>query len=101
MQLPYNFADLLEECPRNWEVQRITQLAPARQYRHWKFVRASRSVFYRIPSALDMDVLFYRFPSERNYCQRLSQLKPRTGRYGQVELSVDLLCLSTPWVSGH
>jgi hypothetical protein len=101
MQLPYNFADLLEECPRNWEVRRIAQLAPARQDRHWKFVRASRSVFDRIPEAMDMDVLFYRFPSERGYCQRLSRLKPRTGRYGQVELSVDLLCLSTPWVSGH
>jgi hypothetical protein len=101
MQLTYNFVDLLEECPRNWEVRRIAQLAPARQDRHWKFVRASRSVFDRIRSALDTDVLFFRFPSERGYCQRLSQLKPRTGRYGQVELSVDLLCLSTPWVSGH
>jgi hypothetical protein len=28
MQLPYNFVDLLEECPRNWEVRRIAQLAP-------------------------------------------------------------------------
>jgi hypothetical protein len=101
MQLTYNFSDLLEECPRNWKVRRIAQLTPARQDRHWKFVRASRSVFDRIPAALDMDVLFYRFPSERGYYQRLSQLKSRTRRYGQVELSVDLLCLSTPWVSGH
>jgi hypothetical protein len=48
-----------------------------------------------------MDVLFYRFPPEGGYCQRLSQLKPSTGRKGQVELSVDLLCLSTPCVSGQ
>jgi hypothetical protein len=93
MQLPHNFSYLLEECSRNWEVRRIVQLTPARQDRHWKFVRASRYVLDRIPAALDMDVLLYRFPSECGYCQRLSQLKPHTGRKGQVELSVDLLCL--------
>jgi hypothetical protein len=99
MQLPQNFSDLLEEYPRNWEGRRIAQLTPARQDRHWKFVRASRSVFDRITAAMDMDVLLYRFPFERGYCQRLSKLKPRTGGTGKIELSVDLICLSTPWVS--
>jgi hypothetical protein len=84
MQLPYNFSDLSEEFLRNWEVRGISQLTPVRRDRHWKFVRASRSDFDRIPAALDMDVIFYRFPSEHGYCQRLSQLKPRTGRNGQV-----------------
>jgi hypothetical protein len=101
MQLPHNIFDILEECPQNWEARRIAQLPPARQDRHWKFVRASRSVFDRIPAALDMDVLFYRFPSERGYCQRLSQLKPHTGRNGKVKLSVDRICLPIPWVSGQ
>jgi hypothetical protein len=100
-QLPHMFRDLVEECPRNWEVRRIAQLTPARQDRQWRFIRASRSVFDRIPASLDMDVLFYRFPSERSYCQRLSQLKPHQGKRGKVDLSVELICLSTPWVSGQ
>ena len=101
MQLPQNFRDLAAEFPHNLEVRRILQLTPPRQDRHWKFIRASRSVFDRIPAAMDMDALFYRFPSERSYCQRLSQLKPHGGRNGKVALSVDLICLSTPWVSGQ
>jgi hypothetical protein len=101
VQLPHSFSDLVDECPRNWEVRRIAQLTPARQDRHWKFLRASRSVFDRIPAALNMDVLFYRFPSERGYCQRLSQLKPYINRTGTVDLTVDLICLPTPWVSGQ
>ena len=99
--LPQKFRDLAEEFPSTLEVRRIAQLTPSRQDRHWRFVRASRSIFDRIPVALDMDVLFYRFPSERGYCQRLSQLRPHPGKNGKVELSVDLLCLSTPWVSGR
>ena len=99
--LPQKFRDLAEEFPSTLEVRRIAQLTPSRQDRHWRFVRASRSIFDRIPAAMEMDVLFYRFPSERGYCQRLSQLRPHPGRNGKVELSVDLLCLSTPWVSGR
>jgi hypothetical protein len=101
MQLHQNFSDLVSEGPQNLEVRRIAQLTPVRQELHWKHIRASRSVFDRIPASLDMDVLFYRFPSERGYCQRLSQLKPYVGRDGKVALSVDLICLSTPWVSGQ
>jgi hypothetical protein len=48
-----------------------------------------------------MDVLFYRFPSEHGYCQRLNQLKPYVKRTGTVDLTVDLICLPTPWVSGQ
>jgi hypothetical protein len=73
--LPNVFRDLVEECPRKWEVRRIAQLTPARQDRQWRFIRASRSVFDRIPASPDMDVLFYRFPSERGYFRRLSQLR--------------------------
>ncbi len=101
MQISQNFRDLAVEFPHNLEVRRILQLTPPLQDRHWKFIRASRSVFDRIPAAMDMDALFYRFPSERSYCQRLSQLKPHGGRNGKVALSVDLICLSTPWVSGQ
>jgi hypothetical protein len=78
--LPHSFRDLMEECPRNWEVRRISQLMPSRQERHWRFLRTLRTCFDRIPAELNMDVLFYRFPSERAYCQRLSQLKPYIGR---------------------
>jgi hypothetical protein len=48
-----------------------------------------------------MDVLFYRFPSEQGYCQRLNQLNPHQGKRGKVDLSVEFICLSTPWVSGQ
>ena len=64
MQLPQNFRDLAAEFPHNLEVRRILQLTSPRQERHWKFIRASRSVFDRIPAAMDMDALFYRFPSK-------------------------------------
>ena len=64
MQLLHNFRDLAAEFPHNLEVRRILQLKPPRQDRHWKFIRASRSVFDRIPAAMYMDALFYRFPSE-------------------------------------
>jgi hypothetical protein len=33
VQLPHRFSDLVDECPRNWEVRRIAQLTPARQDR--------------------------------------------------------------------
>jgi hypothetical protein len=99
--LPHSFRDLMEECPRNWEVRRISQMTPSRQERHWRFLRTSRTCFDRIPEELNMDVLFYRFPSERAYCQRLGQLKPYIGRGGEVELSTDLFCLPTPWVCGQ
>jgi hypothetical protein len=72
-QLPQVFRDLVEEFPRNWEVRRIAQLTTARQDRQWRFIRASRSAFERIPASLDMDVLFYRFPSERGCRQGKSR----------------------------
>jgi hypothetical protein len=65
--LPQKFRDIAKEFPNTWEVRRIAQLTPSRQDRHWRFVRASRSIFDRIPAAMDMDFLFYRFPSERGY----------------------------------
>jgi hypothetical protein len=99
--LPQMFPDLAKEFPNTWEVRRIAELNPFRQDRHWRFVRASRSIFDRIPAAMDMDVLFYRFPSERGYSQRLIQLKPYVKRTGTVDLTVDLICLPTPWVSGQ
>jgi hypothetical protein len=99
--LPQKFRDLANEFPNTWEVRRIAQLTPSRQYQHCKFLRASRSMFDRIPAALNMDVLLYRFPSERGYCQRLNQLKPYVKRTGIFDLTVDLICLPTPWVSGQ
>jgi len=45
-----------------------------------------------------MDCLHYRFETERDYCQRLSKLQPPP--QGYVHLSTNLLCLSTPWVTG-
>jgi hypothetical protein len=99
--LPQKFRDLAKEFPNSWEVRRIAQLTPSCQDRHWRFVRASRSIFDLIPAAIYMDVLFYRFPSERGYCQRLSQLKPYVKRTETVDLTVDLICLPTPWVSGQ
>jgi hypothetical protein len=46
-----------------------------------------------------MDCLHYRFPSERVYYQRLSTIK--TPPEGYVNLSTELLCLTTPWFSGQ
>jgi hypothetical protein len=84
--LPQNFQELADEYPQCFEVRRIWELSPERQERQWRLMRASRSTIDMIPRALGMDVIFYRFPSEREYCQRHSF--PRTGDLADPEGSV-------------
>jgi hypothetical protein len=73
-QLPHVFRDLIEECPRNWEVRHIEQLTPARQDRQWRFIRASRPVFDRI----------YREPESP---KEVSQQATRTNPMGDQRVS--------------
>jgi hypothetical protein len=101
MQLPQNFSDLVSECPQNLEIRRIAQLTPVRQDIYWKHIRASLSVFDRFFRHFGHRCSLLSLPSERGYCQRLSQLKPYVCRNGKVALSVDLIRLSTSWVSGQ
>jgi hypothetical protein len=78
--LPQSFLELAAEYTQCFEVRRMWELSHERKERQWRLMRASRSTCDMIPRALGMDVIFYRFHSKREYCQRLSQLNPKRGR---------------------
>jgi hypothetical protein len=80
------------------DVRRLMRIKPIHRERHWRQLRQAHINNGVIPKELGLDALFYRFASERSYCQRLSNLVPPSG---PVALSTDLLCLSPPWVSGR
>jgi hypothetical protein len=48
-----------------------------------------------VPPAWDLDALYLRHPDEREYCDRLRQL--RVGE-SVTSISTDLVCLPSPWV---
>jgi hypothetical protein len=97
--VPHGFDVLRETPPDHLKIRRLDRLAEYKLERQWQRIRSSHYASDRIPIGLDMDCLYYRFPSERSYCQRLSILKPPPNGY--VTLSTELLCLPTPWVSGQ
>jgi hypothetical protein len=80
------------------DVRRLMRIKPIPLERHWRQLRQAHVNNGTIPKVLGLDALFYRFASERSYCQRLSNLVPPDV---PAALSTDLLCLSLPWVSGH
>jgi hypothetical protein len=96
---PHGFDVLRETLPEHLEIRRLDRLAECKLERQWQRLRSSHYASDRISIVLDMDCLYYRFPSERAYCQRLSTLKSPPNGY--VNLSTDLLCLPTPWVFGQ
>jgi hypothetical protein len=97
--VPHGFDVLRETLTEHLEIRRLDRLAEYKLERQWQRLRASHFARDRIPTALDTDCLHYRFPSERAYCQRLSILRPPPNGY--FNLSTELLCLPTPWVSGQ
>jgi hypothetical protein len=99
LSAPHSFDVLRETLPEHLERRRLDRFAECKLERQWQRLRRSHFSSDRIPIGLDMNCLYYRFPSERVYCQRLSTLKPPPNGY--VNFSTDLLCLPTPWVSGQ
>jgi hypothetical protein len=80
------------------DVRRLMRIKPIPRERHWGQLRQAHVNNGTIPKVMGLDALFYRFASERSYCQRLSNLVPPDV---PAALSTDLLCISPPWVSGH
>jgi hypothetical protein len=96
---PHGFDVLRETLPDHLEIRRLDRLAEYKLERQWQRLRALHFARDIIPIGLDMDCLHYFFPSERAFFQRFSTLKPPPNGY--VNLSTELLCLHTPWVSGQ
>jgi hypothetical protein len=97
--VPHGFDVLRETLPEHLEIRRLDCLAEYKLERQWQRLWSSHYASDRIPIGLDMDCLYYRFPSERSYCQRLSIHRPPPKWY--FNLYTELLCLPTPWVSGQ
>jgi hypothetical protein len=95
----HGFTVLRDTLPQHLEIWRLSRLAKHQLERQWQRLRTSHFARDRIPNGLDMEFLHYGFPWERAYCQRLSTLKPPPNGY--VNLSTELLCIPTPWVSGQ
>jgi hypothetical protein len=96
--LSHDLEVIRKAFPNISDVRRLMRIKPIHRERHWRQLRQAHINNGVIPKELGLDALFYRFASERSYCQRLSNLVPPSG---PVALSTDLLCLSPPWVSGR
>jgi hypothetical protein len=77
------------------EVQHFNQLPPQHRSKAWNERRKHAPCSEAVPPARDLDALYLRHPDEREYCDRLRQL--RVGE-SVTSISTDLVCHPSPWV---
>jgi hypothetical protein len=97
-QLPFLPLDTMTNVPSSHlELQRFDALPSHMREAQWWKLRKHAPCDMMVPLDLGLDALYFRAPEEREYAERLAQLKVDPG----VGVSANLLSLSTPLVPYH
>jgi hypothetical protein len=97
-QLPFLPLEALANVPSyHLEIRRFDALPSYMREAQWWKRHKQDTCDMKVPLDLGLDALYFRAPEEREYAERLAQLKVEPG----VGVSANLLLLSTPLIPYH